>query len=532
MCKRSILDDYIDVLDQSNGKGYSVTIRYLMDMIRTSTHMNNEISYPITPLSIHQWNYDMMSIQHAWKRGYSGKGVTVMVVDTPVDSRHPDLHNVDMSISGTVNGDPIPIDRPMISHGTAIASIIGGTGNKYIVGIAYRCRLGSVLYNYPYDDRINPSTLTYNMDKVDIYNLSLQYGVDCPSVVPTSISIEYEEQVLRGTTYGRKGNGCIYVMASGNQGDIGVQTGMFGLLNIHEVIVVGAVSRSGNNLSYETYGPAMLVCAPSAEVTSPERLLAAIDIDNNRLPWGYNMGSTSGAVPHISGLIALLLEARRSLTWRDIQHILVFSSLQVYSPVDIGREGIGSISFLLNTSGLYYSRYYGYGIPNASIAIDIATTWKLLPDRHTYDYTIQLSNPTAIPYGNTPLSIEIDTSSADGIAIETVLISFDIRGSAVNDIWISIVSPSGSGPSTIISAISISDSCPQIVYTLSSYMKIEAFRDEHAHISGKKWILYLSNTVDTSINTIHAVSMRIYGYMRSGYDYPSTTRAIRDRHLL
>jgi len=38
---------------------------------------------------------------------------------------------------------------------------------------------------------------------------------------------------------------------------------------------------------------------------------------------------TSAAAPLAAGLIALILEARPCLTWRDVQHIIVFTAVKV-----------------------------------------------------------------------------------------------------------------------------------------------------------------------------------------------------------
>jgi len=40
---------------------------------------------------------------------------------------------------------------------------------------------------------------------------------------------------------------------------------------------------------------------------------------------------TSAAAPVAAALIALMLEARPCLTWRDIQHIIVFTAVKVCS---------------------------------------------------------------------------------------------------------------------------------------------------------------------------------------------------------
>lgn len=42
---------------------------------------------------------------------------------------------------------------------------------------------------------------------------------------------------------------------------------------------------------------------------------------------------TSAAAPLAAGMIALMLQARPCLTWRDVQHIIVFTATQVSEPL-------------------------------------------------------------------------------------------------------------------------------------------------------------------------------------------------------
>ena len=43
------------------------------------------------PLTGSQWGLDQIKVRAAWQRGLRGQGVTVAVVDTGVDTTHPDL---------------------------------------------------------------------------------------------------------------------------------------------------------------------------------------------------------------------------------------------------------------------------------------------------------------------------------------------------------------------------------------------------------------------------------------------------------
>ena len=60
----------------------------------------------------------------AWKAGYTGKGVTVAVLDTGIDDTHPDLAG---KVADRKNfTDDQPVDH--VGHGTHVASTIAGTG--------------------------------------------------------------------------------------------------------------------------------------------------------------------------------------------------------------------------------------------------------------------------------------------------------------------------------------------------------------------------------------------------------------------
>ncbi|GAK58389.1 hypothetical protein U27_05363 [Candidatus Vecturithrix granuli] len=84
---------------------------------------------------------------------------------------------------------------------------------------------------------------------------------------------------------------------------------------------------------------------------------------------------TSAAAPLVSGVIALMLEAREQagkpeLTWRDIQHILIESAYK--NPDE---------DWASNTNAAGYSHTYkcGFGRVDAAAAVEKAESWTLLP---------------------------------------------------------------------------------------------------------------------------------------------------------
>ena len=59
----------------------------------------------------------------AWQAGYTGKGVSVAVLDTGIDKSHPDLAS---QVAGAKNFTE-ESDEDLVGHGTHVASTIAGT---------------------------------------------------------------------------------------------------------------------------------------------------------------------------------------------------------------------------------------------------------------------------------------------------------------------------------------------------------------------------------------------------------------------
>lgn len=99
---------------------------------------------------------------------------------------------------------------------------------------------------------------------------------------------------------------------------------------------------------------------------------------------------TSAATPIVAGIVALIRSAYPDLTWRDIKLILagsawqpdgtISSSQTVSNNQGTGNVAIQGVPTYHNNSLRYnYSHDYGFGILNASLAMQIAEKWNLLP---------------------------------------------------------------------------------------------------------------------------------------------------------
>ncbi|MFB9511642.1 S8 family serine peptidase, partial [Streptomyces aurantiacus] len=86
----------------------------------------------------------------AWAAGYDGKGVKIAVLDTGVDTTHPDLKE---QVVGEKNFSAAPDASDKDGHGTHVASTAAGTGAKY-KGVAPGAKLlnGKVLDDNGFGD--------------------------------------------------------------------------------------------------------------------------------------------------------------------------------------------------------------------------------------------------------------------------------------------------------------------------------------------------------------------------------------------
>uniref|UniRef100_A0A8C7Z691 Proprotein convertase subtilisin/kexin type 5b n=1 Tax=Oryzias sinensis TaxID=183150 RepID=A0A8C7Z691_9TELE len=244
---------------------------------------------------VHNCQSDM-NIMGAWKRGFTGKGVVVTILDDGIERNHPDLsYNYDPQASYDVNSnDPDPMPRYDATnenkHGTRCAGEVAAAANNShcIVGIAYNAKIGGECSNV-----IAPS--------VSLYNASFKSTVLKP---------------------GRKGRGSIFVWASGNGGRSRDHCSCDGYTNSIYTISISSTAESGRKPWYlEECSSTLTTTYSSGE--NYDRKIITTDL-RHRCTDSHT--GTSASAPMAAAIIALALEANSDLTWRDVQHIIVKTS--------------------------------------------------------------------------------------------------------------------------------------------------------------------------------------------------------------
>ncbi len=236
-----------------------------------------------------------------WAEGITGKGIKIAVLDTGIDTDHPELKDSYLGGYDYVNNDPYPEDDH--GHGTHVAGIITSNGvqDNNSKGVAS----DSGIYMYKV---CNADGACYEDDMI----AAMEAAVETDAKV-MSISIgggSYTSENCDDDPLAQKVNwvvdqGLTVVVSAGNDG-----RGVSSPGCASKAIAVGAVDSSNNVPYWSGRGKALDILAPGVSIYSS--VIGG---------YGY-MSGTSMAAPHVSGVTALLLETDSNLSTDKIKNVL------------------------------------------------------------------------------------------------------------------------------------------------------------------------------------------------------------------
>ena len=248
-----------------------------------------------------------------------------------------------------------------------------------------------------------------------------------------------------GVMNGRGGRGSIYVFAGGNGGNRDDICTYDGYSNSIYTITIGAVTPMGQWPYYSEFCASQLVSAYSGDgytnipTTDIQLMCASPPCCTNK-----HFG-TSAATPFVSALIALMLEMRPDLNWRDVQNVLIRSTV---------KNDPDDTEWVKNGAGYWVSHRFGYGVLHSQKLFEAASSWELIPSAsHVFKSSPSGFQGASLPVGQVfqiqiPIT-ESDLTSQSSIAgysnilsIEHVELYVDIRHPARGSLRIELVSPS------------------------------------------------------------------------------------------
>jgi subtilisin family serine protease len=438
----------------------------------------------------------------------TGSSVIVAVVDTGLEIAHEDLSSnvVSNGSWNFLNSTTDPTSAATAGdHGTSVAGIIamarnsvGGIGVAPAASLKGFNFLASTTQSLTEQvDSLGASASSPNSSDVAIFNQS--YGTSMTSDAPIDPTVE--AQYANGASSLRGGKGAVYVKAAGNgfldMGEllnlnciqlpgISCENANFDPENtIPYQIIVGATNANGVKASYSTAGSAIWINAPGGEggfnaavapgYTSDTYQPAIITTDQSGCTKGYSistantsvfdnggapnsscnytntMAGTSAAVPVTSGVIALMLEANPALTWRDVKHILAATARKIDQGLAAASVALSDGSYAAepawttNAAGYSFHNWYGFGMVDASAAVNMATSYA--SQLGTFADTGWISSGAlslAIPDNSvTGASHTLTVPAATVQSVEEVQIRVSATHTYTGDLAIELTSPSG-----------------------------------------------------------------------------------------
>ncbi|WP_158558198.1 S8 family serine peptidase [Spongiactinospora gelatinilytica] len=226
-----------------------------------------------------------------WERGHTGAGVKVAVLDSGIDTTHPDLEG---KVSLRANFTEASDGRDLTGHGTHVAATVAGAGQ--VKGVAP----GAVLLDGKVCDIDGCPTssvlagMQWSADNgAKVINLSLgspdREGLDL---------LEQAVQLLSDR------HGVLVVAAAGN--GYGART-LSSPASADAALAVGAVNRSDGMVEFSSRGPRVGDSALKPEITAPGTdIVAARSRDSGGDGLYVPKSGTSMAAPHVAGAAAIL----------------------------------------------------------------------------------------------------------------------------------------------------------------------------------------------------------------------------------
>lgn len=248
---------------------------------------------------------------------YTSQDVVIAIIDTGINAAHPDLRGKVLFWKDFVNGRSTPYDDE--GHGTHVAGVAAGAGkaNARYAGVAPGAAL-AVFKVLDSGGSGSESNAIAAIDEVISRRLQLNIRILNLSLAITGSS--NGKDALSRACNRAVANGITVVVAAGNEGPnprtIGSPSAAV------SVITVGAGADPGDKgfyiASYSSRGPT------ADGRIKPDLWAPGIRIRSARASGGYSdISGTSLATPFVAGVVALMLDARPTLTPATIKQILI-----------------------------------------------------------------------------------------------------------------------------------------------------------------------------------------------------------------
>lgn len=316
------------------------------------------------------WALPKIAAPAAWDIA-TGDGITIAILDTGVDSNHPDL--AANMIPGWNMYDNNADSSDIYGHGTKVAGAAAAAANngQGSAGVAWNARIMPI--------RIaRPDGLAY----ISTMAQAIRWAADNGAQVANISYGGAESATIHNAANYMRSKGGVVVMSAGNSG------ALLDSPPTDALIVASATGSNDTRASWSTYGPLVDVAAPGVSIYTT----------TNGGGYGYVSG-TSFSSPITAATVALMLSANPDLTPTDIDELLKSTA------IDLGEPG--------------FDQYYGHGRIDAARAVEAAYA-KISVDN--IPPVISIASPTG---GQISGSVPVDVNYSDNKGVVRVELHID-----------------------------------------------------------------------------------------------------------
>ena len=270
----------------------------------------------------------------AREKGYTGKGITIALIDGPVDTSAPELAGANITDKSRCTIEDSPGNA---RHGTDMATILVSP----YTGVAPEATLHS--YQVSNDDSVSEGTCKVDGKKLDDFGTLINQAVeDGAQIISISQGTGHLGDDVKWAITNAIARGVIIVASAGNTGEdennshLGSWSGVVG---------VSAINTDGTFASYSSWGNGVVTAAVGGPFNTRD--------ENTNQPTTTRGTSVSAAL--VAGMLALARQKWPDATPNQILQVLVNTGLNPNHTWDqYTGYGSASLADLVNTDPSQY----------------------------------------------------------------------------------------------------------------------------------------------------------------------------------
>ncbi|KAF5088710.1 Clostridial hydrophobic W [anaerobic digester metagenome] len=320
------------------------------------------------------WQFERVGADETWNKVDNSETVVVAVIDTGLNTQHPDLADNVVTGYDYVEGTTEMVD--LSGHGTLVSGCVAAVANN---GIGMAGITGTA----------NIKVAPYRVGGLSDGDKNLDVGYICAALYEAAARTDVKvinmsfggymvSAALRTAVENAANAGKVLVAAAGNEGSNANYSGELAVpASYNNVISVGATDNTNNIAYFSQHNSLVDLCAPGQKIYSTTH-------DGT-----YEESSgTSFASPITAGACAVLMAADHTMTSQQVETLLKETAL------DFGAKGRDD--------------YYGYGMIQLDAALaQVTPSNPLTIDAFTVD------KPTGQTLG-TQLTLTATASGGEG----------------------------------------------------------------------------------------------------------------------